>query len=212
MLCSRSASLTSVTRRSREVAMNSLRKFSACLVSVEASCRLVSLVTPSTRPAISAPKRRSISAKVARVSSIVSCSSAVTMVPSSICCSARIRATATGMGEVRLAGAAKLALVHRLAEGVGVADQPLARSGVVGPNQRDEVVRGRHPLAHSDRAAAVPAHNGKSALAAHNGKSALAADNGKWALPSRSGPIVVASGLPRNRGATRALTAGAAPP
>ncbi len=62
MLCSRSASLTSVTRRSRDVAMNSLRKFSAWRVSVEVSWRLVSFVTPSTSSAISRPNRRSTSA------------------------------------------------------------------------------------------------------------------------------------------------------
>ena len=31
MLCRRSASLTKITRRSRDMAMKSLRKFSACL-------------------------------------------------------------------------------------------------------------------------------------------------------------------------------------
>ena len=76
--------------------MKSLRKFSACFDSAREIWRLVSLVTPSTSAAISGPKRRSISLSVARVSSTVSCSRAVTMVASSIRWPARIAATVTG--------------------------------------------------------------------------------------------------------------------
>ena len=75
-----------MTRRSFDIAMKSLRKFSACFDSARAIWRLVSFVTPSTSAAISAPKRRRIWALVARVSSTVSCSSAVTMVASSMRC------------------------------------------------------------------------------------------------------------------------------
>ena len=96
MLWRRSASLTRITRRSFDIAMNSLRKFSACLVSDDESWRLVSFVTPSTSPAISVPNALSTSSWVERVSSIVSWSSAVAMVASSSCCSVRIAATATG--------------------------------------------------------------------------------------------------------------------
>ena len=57
MLCSRSASFTSSTRMSRLIASTSLRKFSACLVRSDCSSSRVSLVTPSTSPAISPPNR-----------------------------------------------------------------------------------------------------------------------------------------------------------
>ncbi len=81
---------------SRDMAMNSLRKFSACLDWVLDSSRLVSLVTPSTSSAISAPNMPTTSSLVDRVSSIVSCSSAVTMVASSRRISVRMAATAMG--------------------------------------------------------------------------------------------------------------------
>ena len=42
---------------SRLIASTSLRKFSACLVRSDCSSSRVSLVTPSTSPAISLPKR-----------------------------------------------------------------------------------------------------------------------------------------------------------
>ena len=61
MLCSRSASLTSRTRRSFDIAISSLRKFSACSFSTDDSSRLVSLVTPSTSCAISSPNLSAIS-------------------------------------------------------------------------------------------------------------------------------------------------------
>ncbi len=61
---SRSASLTSSTRMSRLIASTSLPKFSACLVRSDCSSSRVSLVTPSTRPAISAPKRFSSASAV----------------------------------------------------------------------------------------------------------------------------------------------------
>ena len=96
MLWSRSDSLTRMTRRSFDIAMKSLRKFSACLVSEDDSSILVSLVTPSTRSAISRPKRASTSAALALVSSTTSCSRAVTMVASSSLWAARRWATSTG--------------------------------------------------------------------------------------------------------------------
>jgi hypothetical protein len=96
MLCIRSASLTRITRTSAAIASSSLRKFSAWAVSVEVSSSWVSLVTPSTRSAISAPNRRDISSRVAGVSSMVSCNSAVTIEASSSCSSVRIAATSSG--------------------------------------------------------------------------------------------------------------------
>ena len=48
MLCRRSASLTSRTRMSSDIARTSLRKFSACLVWSDCSSIRDSLVTPST--------------------------------------------------------------------------------------------------------------------------------------------------------------------
>ena len=60
MLCRRSASLTSSTRMSSDMASTSLRKFSACLVWSDCSSMRDSLVTPSTRRAISLPNSCSI--------------------------------------------------------------------------------------------------------------------------------------------------------
>ena len=96
ILCRRSASFTKITRMSLDMAIKSLRKFSACLLSRFDSSRLVSLVTPSTNSATSLPKRSTISEYVPLVSSIVSCRSAVAIVASSNRCSVRIAATATG--------------------------------------------------------------------------------------------------------------------
>ena len=47
---------------SLDIAMKSLRKFSACFVSTLESCRLVSLVTPSTNSATSCPNISSTTA------------------------------------------------------------------------------------------------------------------------------------------------------
>ncbi len=72
MLCSRSASLTSSTRMSSDMASRNLRRFSAARsLSLCASIRL-SLVTPSTIRATFSPNSRRISSGVATVSSIVS--------------------------------------------------------------------------------------------------------------------------------------------
>ena len=62
------------------MAKTSLRKFSACLVRSDCSSNRVSFVTPSTKPLIEAPKRRSRSGSLTSVSSITSCNSAVTIV------------------------------------------------------------------------------------------------------------------------------------
>ena len=55
-LCSRSANLTRTTRISRAMAMNILRSVRNCASSRSARLNCVSLVTPSTRSAISAPE------------------------------------------------------------------------------------------------------------------------------------------------------------
>ncbi len=71
MLCSRSASLTSSTRMSSDMASRNLRRFSAARsFSVWASI-FESLVTPSTSRATSSPKSFWISSVVVSVSSIV---------------------------------------------------------------------------------------------------------------------------------------------
>ena len=57
-----------------------LRRFSACLVCSLLSSSLVSLVTPSTSSLISPPNRSVMSWALTGVSSITSCSRAVTMV------------------------------------------------------------------------------------------------------------------------------------
>ena len=82
MLCRRSASLIRSTRTSSAIASSSLRRFSACLASRETSSSRFSLVSPSTSAPISWPKMLSISARVASVSSMVSCRRAATMVAS----------------------------------------------------------------------------------------------------------------------------------
>ena len=56
MLCSRSASLTMMTRISFTMASSILRTLSACRSSREARLSLLSLVTPSTHAATSSPK------------------------------------------------------------------------------------------------------------------------------------------------------------
>ena len=76
MLCTRSASLMKMTRRSRAIDSSILRKFSACADWRLSKCSPASLVTPSTSPATSRPKRFSTSSAVTGVSSTTSCSSA----------------------------------------------------------------------------------------------------------------------------------------
>ena len=65
MLCSRSASLTSSTRTSSEIASSSLRRFSACSAFFETRSSFFSLVRPSTSLPISGPNSSSISSRVA---------------------------------------------------------------------------------------------------------------------------------------------------
>ncbi len=79
MLSMRSASLMRMTRMSRAIASSILRKFSACRSSRFCQGILPSLVTPSTRNAISEPNKRSSSAVVAEVSSTQSCRSPAQM-------------------------------------------------------------------------------------------------------------------------------------
>ena len=61
ILCSRSASLTSSTRTSSEIASSSLRRFSACSAFLETRSSFFSLVRPSTSLPISLPNSSSIS-------------------------------------------------------------------------------------------------------------------------------------------------------
>ena len=76
MLWSRSASLMSTTRMSSAIARNIFRMFSACCCSWLWVLNFDSLVTPSTRCAISGPNRSSTSARLYSVSSGTSWSSA----------------------------------------------------------------------------------------------------------------------------------------
>ena len=55
MLCRRSASFTSSTRMSLEMATSSLRKFSACSAFFDDEVEFLILVRPSTRAPISGP-------------------------------------------------------------------------------------------------------------------------------------------------------------
>ena len=96
MLCSRSASLMSTTRMSSAIARNIFRMFSACCCSWVWVLNLDSLVTPSTRCAISGPNRSSTSARLYSVSSGTSCSSAAATATGSMPRSARICAEAIG--------------------------------------------------------------------------------------------------------------------
>ena len=57
MLCSRSASFTNSTRMSEEIAIKSLRKFSACCAFFETRSSRLILVSPSTSAPISGPNR-----------------------------------------------------------------------------------------------------------------------------------------------------------
>ena len=96
MLCSRSASLMTSTRRSRAMATSILRIVAACWASRESNWMRSSLVTPSTIWATSLPKSASTSASVISVSSTASWSSAAATEISSRPMSATMRATASG--------------------------------------------------------------------------------------------------------------------
>jgi hypothetical protein len=73
-----------------------LRRFSAWRECSACSSSLDSLVTPSTSSAISSPNSAAISSLVTGVSSITSCSRAVTMVAVSSRYSVRMPATSIG--------------------------------------------------------------------------------------------------------------------
>ena len=96
MLCSRSASLMTSTRRSRAIATSILRIVAACWASRESNWMRSSFVTPSTIAATSLPKPASTSASVISVSSTASWSSAAATEISSSPMSATMRATARG--------------------------------------------------------------------------------------------------------------------
>ncbi len=81
---------------SLEMAIRSLRKFSACSAFLVTRSSFLSLVRPSTSAPISSPNSWSISERVTSVSSITSCSSAATIVASSSFSSVRIAATSRG--------------------------------------------------------------------------------------------------------------------
>ena len=81
---------------SSDIASSNLRKFSACLDWSDCNWMRVSLVTPSTSRATLWPNRRSMSSKVAWVSSMVSCSRAVMIESPSSLNPVRIPATSTG--------------------------------------------------------------------------------------------------------------------
>ena len=96
MLCNRSASLMTSTRRSFAIATSILRIVAACCASRESNRIRSSLVTPSTSRATSAPKWSSTSGSVISVSSTASWSKAAASEMSSRPMSATIVATANG--------------------------------------------------------------------------------------------------------------------
>ncbi len=147
MLCRRSASLISRTRTSSAIASSSLRRFSACLASRDTSSSRFSLVRPSTSAPISWPNTWSISARVASVSSMVSCSSAATMVASSSLRSVRIAATSSGCEKYGIAGGAGLGAVRLHGVDIGAVQQVLVGVRVVGPDAFDQVVLPHHARA-----------------------------------------------------------------
>ena len=81
---------------SSAMARNILRMFSACCCSWVSVLNLLSLVTPLTRRATSAPKRSSMSSSEYSVSSGMSWSRAAVTATGSSPSSARMRATARG--------------------------------------------------------------------------------------------------------------------
>jgi hypothetical protein len=111
MLCRRSASFTTTTRTSFTIASSILRTFSAWRASgASRSSRLI-FVTPSTRRAMSGPKRSTIRAEGIRVSSTTSCSNAAHSVVMSSFMSAEDVCDFEGMREVGIAGLAQLRAV-----------------------------------------------------------------------------------------------------
>ena len=158
MLCRRSASLTSSTRTSSAIASSSLRRFSACLASRETSSSRFSLVRPSTSAPISWPNSWSISARVASVSSIVSCSSAATMVASSSLRSVRIAATSSGCEKIGIAGGPGLRAVRLHGVDIGAVEQVFVGVRVVGRTRSTRsycrIIRVRSDLAGFGGAAA----------------------------------------------------------
>src|SRR6266852_235329 len=123
MLCRRSASFTSSTRMSDDIASTSLRRFSASLVLSDWTSRRLSLVTPSTRRATFSPNRRAISSRVASVSSSVSCNRRVTI---------------DGVGEIGGARGAQLGAVLLQPVDIGAVQHLLVRIGIVGLHALDE--------------------------------------------------------------------------
>ena len=96
ILCSRSHSLMIMTRTSWLMASSILRRFSACCSSMLENWILVSLVTPSTSRATSAPKADLTSSMVMGVSSTTSWSREAAMLSVSMPRSSTSRATASG--------------------------------------------------------------------------------------------------------------------
>ena len=114
------------------IASTSLRKFSACLVRSDCSSSRVSLVTPSTRPAISVPKRCSISGSLTGVSSITSCSSAGGDAGGIEPVAGQDVGDRERMGDVGIAVLALLRAVRLPGEHVGGVDQAGIGLGIVG--------------------------------------------------------------------------------
>ena len=144
MLCSRSASFTSSTRMSLEMATRSLRKFSACSAFLVTRSRRRILVSPSTRVPISGPNSWSISARVIGVSSMTSCSSAVTMVASSSFRSVRMAATSSGWEKYGIAGGTLLGAMGLHGVDVSAVEKGLVRLRIVAENSFDELVLPHH--------------------------------------------------------------------
>ena len=121
MLCSRSASLTRMTRTSRAMASSILRKVSAWAVSRLPNSILSSLDRPSTMSATTRPNCWVSSVWVTAVSSRVSCSRAAHRASPSSCQLAQISAP-RWVGDVGFTGGALLSAVGLLGHLKGVAD------------------------------------------------------------------------------------------
>ena len=141
MLWRRSASLMRMTRMSRAIAMTILRKFSACFSSRLEKVILASLVTPSTRVAISAAEQFAhLVERGQRVLDHVVQQAGDDRGTSSLS-SAMMQRDVERMDDVGLARLALLPGVHARRELVGAADQLACRPADCTPRSAAGVLR-----------------------------------------------------------------------
>ena len=144
MLCSRSASLTSSTRTSSEIASSSLRRFSACSAFLETRSSFLILVSPSTSSPISSPNSSSISC--ARRGGVLD------RVVQQRHRDRRLVEMHVGedrgdferMGEIGIAGGALLLAMLLHGIDIGLVEQRLVDVGLVALNALDELVLPHH--------------------------------------------------------------------